>query len=117
MTPVELLVSLHTIDLTQIDLKFVVKASSLCLSESEVYTHEVLAVVLQVLLHFVKNLRKQLTLNYFQQLSEIWPLPTLFMRTVIQSLSLHPRLSGFVINMLQRLVLKQVHSNVNIFLT
>ncbi|XP_063705465.1 symplekin [Culicoides brevitarsis] len=89
LPPVELLIALHTIDLTQIDLKFVVKASSLCLSESEVYTHDVLAVVLQ-------------------QLSEMLPLPTLFMRTVIQSLSLHPRLSGFVINMLQRLVIKQI---------
>lgn len=48
VTAVDLLVSLHTIDLSQIDLKYVVKASSLCLSESDFYTHEVLAVVLQV---------------------------------------------------------------------
>uniref|UniRef100_A0A336LMS5 CSON005637 protein n=1 Tax=Culicoides sonorensis TaxID=179676 RepID=A0A336LMS5_CULSO len=89
LNAVELLVALHTVDLSQIDLKFIVKAASLCLSESEYYSHEVLAVVLK-------------------QLSEISPLPTLFMRTVIQSLSLHPRLSGFIINMLQRLVLKQI---------
>lgn len=48
VTAVELLVALHTIDLSQIELKFVVKAASLCLSESDVYTHEQLAVVLQV---------------------------------------------------------------------
>jgi hypothetical protein len=31
------------------------------------------------------------------------------MRTVIQSLSLYPRLIGFVINILQRLITKQVN--------
>lgn len=36
------------------------------------------------------------------------PLPTLLMRTVIQSLTLYPRLSGFITNLLQRLILKQV---------
>ena len=39
---------------------------------------------------------------------DMTPLPTLLMRTVIQSLSLYPRLSGFVMNILQRLILKQV---------
>lgn len=39
---------------------------------------------------------------------EMTPLPTLLMRTVIQSLALYPRLSGFVMNILQRLILKQV---------
>lgn len=36
------------------------------------------------------------------------PLPTLLMRTVIQSLSQYPRLAGFITNLLQRLILKQV---------
>lgn len=36
------------------------------------------------------------------------PLPTLLMRTVIQSLTLYPRLAGFITNLLQRLILKQV---------
>lgn len=36
------------------------------------------------------------------------PLPTLLMRTVIQSLTLFPRLAGFITNLLQRLILKQV---------
>lgn len=43
-----------------------------------------------------------------QNLMEITPLPTLLMRTVIQSLALYPRLIGFVMNILQRLISKQV---------
>lgn len=43
-----------------------------------------------------------------QLLMEQSPLPTLLMRTVIQSLSLYPRLIGFVMNVLQRLIPKQV---------
>ena len=43
-----------------------------------------------------------------RELVEITPLPTLLMRTVIQSLSLYPRLSGFIMNILQRLIVKQV---------
>lgn len=35
-------------------------------------------------------------------------LPTLLMRTVIQAMGSYPRLSGFVMNILQRLILKQV---------
>ncbi|GLV37948.1 Symplekin [Carabus blaptoides fortunei] len=45
------------------------KATSLCFAEKQVYTQEVLAVVIQ-------------------QLMDINPLPTLLMRTVIQSLTL-----------------------------
>lgn len=55
----------------------------------QVYTQEVLAVVLQ-------------------QLMDQTPLPTLLMRTVIQALGSYPRLSGFVMNILQRLIVKQV---------
>lgn len=39
---------------------------------------------------------------------EIHPLPVLLMRTVIQSLALYPGLIGFVMNILQRLIIKQV---------
>ena len=39
---------------------------------------------------------------------ELTPLPTLLMRTVIQSLALYPRLSGFIMNILNRLITKQV---------
>ncbi|XP_053670228.1 symplekin [Anopheles nili] len=88
LSPVELLVALHTVEMSKVELKFIVKATSLCLAEKEVYTHDVLG-------------------NVMQQLLEIVPLPTLLMRTVIQSLTLHPRLAGFVTNLLQRLIQKQ----------
>ncbi|XP_064554558.1 symplekin [Drosophila montana] len=89
LSPTDLLVALHTIDTNVCDLKAIVKATSLCLSERDVYTQEVLMAVLQ-------------------QLVEIMPVPTLMMRTTIQSLTLCPRLANFVLNLLQRLILKQV---------
>ena len=64
-------------------------ATSLCFNEKAIYTQEVLAVVMQ-------------------QLMEQTTIPTLLMRTVIQSLGMYPRLSGFVMNILQRLIVKQV---------
>lgn len=69
--PSELLVALHTIDPAKVELKLVVKATSLCLDRKERYTQDVLAIVLQ-------------------QLVDIIPLPTLLMRTILQSLSLYP---------------------------
>ncbi|XP_045470394.1 symplekin [Harmonia axyridis] len=89
VSPTELLVSLHTIDTSKADLKTVIKATSLCLQDKQIFTQEVMAVVLQ-------------------QLMEQTPLPTLLMRTVIQALGSYPRLSGFVMNILQRLIIKQV---------
>ncbi|EZA61337.1 Symplekin [Ooceraea biroi] len=89
ITPAELLIALHNIDPSKAELKTVIKATSLCFNEKQVYTQETVAVVMQ-------------------HLMEMTPLPTLLMRTVIQSLSLYPRLSGFVMNILQRLILKQV---------
>ncbi|KAK0180003.1 hypothetical protein PV327_005690 [Microctonus hyperodae] len=89
VTPAELLIALHNIDTSKAELKTIIKATSLCFAEKQVYTQEILAVVMQ-------------------HLMEMNPLPTLLMRTVIQSLALYPRLSGFVMNILQRLILKQV---------
>lgn len=43
-----------------------------------------------------------------QRLMEQNPLPTLLMRTVIQSHSLYPKLIGFVMNILQQLIQKQI---------
>ncbi|XP_037954721.1 symplekin [Teleopsis dalmanni] len=88
-TPPEILVALHTIDLSVCDLKSVLRGTSICLSEKDVYTQEVMIGVLQ-------------------QLVEVVPLPTLLMRTIIQSLTLYPTLANFVLNLLQRLILKQV---------
>ncbi|XP_072530867.1 symplekin [Salminus brasiliensis] len=89
LTPGELLISLHNIDSTKCDMKSIIKATNLCFGEKNVYTSEVLAVVMQ-------------------QLMEQNPLPMLLMRTVIQSLTMYPRLGGFVMNILSRLILKQV---------
>ena len=63
-------------------------ACNLCFAEKSIYTQEVLAVVMQ-------------------QLMDMNPLPTLLMRTVIQSLAMYPKLIGFVMNIMQRLIIKQ----------
>ncbi|KAK2512595.1 symplekin [Columba livia] len=88
LSPGELLVALHNIDSSKCDMKSIIKATNLCFAERNVYTSEVLAVVLQ-------------------QLMELSPLPVLLMRTVIQALAMYPRLGGFVTNILQRLIMKQ----------
>ncbi|KAM9365977.1 symplekin [Pholidichthys leucotaenia] len=89
LTPGDLLIALHNIDSTKCDMKSIIKATNLCFGEKNVYTSEVLAVVMQ-------------------QLMEQNPLPILLMRTVIQSLTMYPRLGGFVMNILARLIIKQV---------
>ncbi|XP_072252644.1 symplekin [Leuresthes tenuis] len=89
LTPGDLLIALHNIDSTKCDMKSIIKATNLCFGEKNVYTSEVLAVVMQ-------------------QLMEQNPLPILLMRTVIQSLTMYPRLGGFVMSILSRLIVKQV---------
>ena len=61
----------------------------MCFNEKQIYTQEVLATVMQ-------------------QLIDVTPIPTLYMRTVIQSVTMYPKLSGFVIIMMQRLIGKQI---------
>ncbi|GAB1598351.1 symplekin-like [Argonauta hians] len=89
LTPAELLVALHNIDPAKCDMKTIIKATNLCFSEKNIYTQEVLAVVMQ-------------------QLMELNPLPTLLMRTVLLSLTMCPDLIGHVMNILQKLINKQV---------
>ncbi|XP_053552838.1 symplekin isoform X2 [Bombina bombina] len=89
LTPGDLLVALHNIDSSKCDMKSIIKATNLCFSARSVYTSEVLAVVLQ-------------------QLMDTTPLPMLLMRTVIQALGMYPRLGGFIMNILARLIYKQV---------
>ncbi|TRZ07947.1 hypothetical protein HGM15179_019160 [Zosterops borbonicus] len=89
LNPGELLIALHNIDSSKCDMKSIIKATNLCFGERNVYTSEVLAVVMQ-------------------QLMEQNPLPMLLMRTVIQALTMYPRLGGFVMNILSRLIMKQV---------
>ena len=62
---------------------------NLCFKEKSIYTHEVLVLVLSKLL-------------------EQPNIPILFMRTVLQSLSIYPAMIRFVINILLRLINKQV---------
>lgn len=85
--------SVHTVCTTAGSKQYAVcvftAATNLCFGEKNVYTSEVLAVVMQ-------------------QLMEHSPLPMLLMRTVIQSLTMYPRLGGFVMNILSRLIVKQV---------
>ncbi|XP_019327487.1 PREDICTED: LOW QUALITY PROTEIN: symplekin, partial [Aptenodytes forsteri] len=85
LNPGELLIALHNIDSSKCDMKSIIKATNLCFAERNVYTSEVLAVVMQ-------------------QLMEQSPLPMLLMRTVIQALTMYPRLGGFVMNILSRLI-------------
>ena len=68
---------------------FFVAATNLCFSEKHIYTQDVLLMVMQ-------------------ELTEQTPLPTLLMRTVLQSLAMWPKVIGLVLNILQRLVHKQV---------
>lgn len=89
ITPTEVLVALHTENIQKAGLKQVVLATSICIAEKEVYTQDVLAAVLQ-------------------QLVDMQPMPTLLMRTVIQSLALYPDLTKFICGLLQRLIQAKV---------
>ena len=62
----------------------------MCFTERGIYTQEVLSSVMK-------------------QLIEQPVLPTLFMRTVIQALAVFPKLMVFVLNIMQRLITKQVN--------
>ncbi|KAM9590922.1 LOW QUALITY PROTEIN: symplekin-like [Morphnus guianensis] len=89
LNPGELLIALHNINSSKCDMKSIIKATNLCFAEWNMYTSEVLAVVMQ-------------------QLMEQNPLPMLLMRTVIQALTMYPCLGGFVMNILSQLIMKQV---------
>lgn len=80
---------MHQIEPSACDLKTVIQATSLCFSEKKVYTEETLATVMS-------------------QLIDVTPIPTLYMRTVIQSVTIYPKLTGFVLIMMQRLIGKQI---------
>ncbi|RDD44839.1 Symplekin [Trichoplax sp. H2] len=86
LTPSELLLALHQIE---DDVKSAIKAIGFCLSEKSTFTQEVLAGVLQ-------------------QMLERTTIPILFMRTVIQTLQSYPKLISFVMNVLSRLITKQI---------
>ena len=89
ITPQQLLIALHHIDGKGEEMKGIIAATNLCFAEKTIYTSEVLAVVLT-------------------QLLEVNPVPLLYMRSVIQGLSMWPRMVSFVLNILSKLVTKQV---------
>ncbi len=108
--PSELLIALHQISLEECELKTIINgkiiyiyflflissiiflAISLCFNERSVYTQEILTIVIE-------------------QLIDISPIPTLFMRTVLQTVTLYPEMITFVTNILQRLIIKHVSFN------
>eukprot|EP01018_Ginkgo_biloba_P002290 Gb_24672 [translate_table: standard] len=91
LTPAEVLIAIHGIDPEKdgIPLKKVTDACSACFEQRTVFTQQVLAKVLN-------------------QLVEQTPLPLLFMRTVIQAIGAFPVMVDFVMEILSRLVSKQI---------
>ncbi|CAH8867888.1 unnamed protein product [Trichobilharzia szidati] len=105
LKPEELLVAVHLLEFARdptaqplnegkptkpyVNLQSILHACRVCFSERRLFTQERLSVAIG-------------------QLLEQPVLPTLFMRTVMQALALHPRLTGYVINVLVRLIRKQV---------
>ncbi|GMY17490.1 symplekin isoform X1 [Fagus crenata] len=91
LTPVEVLVSIHQIvpEKDGITLKKITDACSACFEQRTVFTQQVLA----------KALR---------QMVDQTPLPLLFMRTVIQAIDAFPTLVDFVMEILSKLVTRQV---------
>ena len=85
----DLLIALHNIDPAQSDMKTIIKATNLCLQEKKIYTQDVLILVLQQLLNQTS-------------------IPLLFMRTTIQAFNLYPNMISFIMNILEKLIVKQV---------
>ncbi|KAK7686399.1 hypothetical protein QCA50_010623 [Cerrena zonata] len=89
LTPAELMVLLHQSE-TEIGLKAAMEAIGICFSMTDIFRSEILGVVMN-------------------QLVDNPNLPTLFMRTVIQSVNTYRTLVGFVsTTLLSRLITKKV---------
>ncbi|XP_057983982.1 uncharacterized protein LOC131168510 isoform X2 [Malania oleifera] len=91
LTPAEVLIAIHGIDPDRdgIPLKKVTDACNACFEQRQIFTQQVLAKVLN-------------------QLVEQIPLPLLFMRTVLQAIVAFPALVDFIMEILSRLVSKQI---------
>ncbi|KAJ6425283.1 hypothetical protein OIU84_025953, partial [Salix udensis] len=91
LTPAEVLIAIHGIDPDRdgIPLKKVTDACNACFEQRQIFTQQVLAKVLN-------------------QLVEQIPLPLLFMRTVLQAIGAFPALVEFIMEILSRLVSKQI---------
>ncbi|KAL2489096.1 Symplekin [Forsythia ovata] len=91
LTPAEVLVAIHDIipERDGLPLKKITDACSACFEQRTVFTQQVLAKALH-------------------QMVDQTPLPLLFMRTVIQAIDAFPTLVDFVMEILSKLVNKQV---------
>ncbi|XP_004299835.1 PREDICTED: symplekin-like [Fragaria vesca subsp. vesca] len=91
LTPAEVLVSIHNIvpDKEGLTLKKITDVCSACFEQRTVFTQQVLAKALN-------------------QMVDQTPIPLLFMRTVIQAIDAFPSLVDFVMEILSKLVRKQV---------
>ncbi|XVE97089.1 hypothetical protein REPUB_Repub02eG0280700 [Reevesia pubescens] len=91
LSAAELLIAIHGIDSERdgIPLKKVIDACNACFEQRQIFTQQVLAKVLN-------------------QLVEQIPLPLLFMRTVLQAIGAFPALVEFIMEILSRLVSKQI---------
>ncbi|KAK7352949.1 hypothetical protein VNO80_18380 [Phaseolus coccineus] len=91
LTPVEVLVAMHGIvpEKDGLALKKITDACSACFEQRTVFTQQVLAKALN-------------------QMVDQTPLPLLFMRTVIQAIDAFPALVDFVMEILSKLVTRQV---------
>ncbi|KAL5740398.1 hypothetical protein ACOSQ2_029578 [Xanthoceras sorbifolium] len=91
LSPAEVLIAVHGIDPDRdgIPLKKVTDACNACFEQRQIFTQQVLAKVLN-------------------QLVEQTPLPLLFMRTVLQAIGAFPALVEFVMEILSRLISKQI---------
>lgn len=91
LTPAEVLVAIHDInpDRDGLPLKKITDACSACFEQRTVFTQQVLAKALG-------------------QMVDQTPLPLLFMRTVIQAIDAFPTLVDFVMEILSKLVARQV---------
>ncbi|KAI4316049.1 hypothetical protein L6164_024067 [Bauhinia variegata] len=91
LTPVEVLIAIHGIvpEKDGPTLKKIMDACSACFEQRTVFTQQVLAKALN-------------------QMVDQTPLPLLFMRTVIQAIDAFPALVDFVMEILSKLVTKQV---------
>lgn len=91
ISPGEILAVLHMVDDKKL-LKYAMVAINTCLGMTEIFTSEVLAASLSQLITRI-------------------PLPQLFMRTVLQSLSVAPKLKDFIVGILGQLASRQIWTN------
>lgn len=93
MTAVDLMIALHNLDNKAANTKTVVQALNLCFKEKAIYNYEVLTIVLQKLL-------------------EQPNIPLLYMRTVIQSLAMYPKMIGNITNINNGILLNLIRKQV-----